>query len=379
MLSPTPFSLCCTLLLCLPLAFFFSTTTTSDPINNTPNENTHNESPTIPSRSAQNTTKNPSLTLSALHHYDGDNDDDLLFRLAARTNPNPKTPKKIAFMFLTTTPLPFHPLWHLFFYPNQTHKNIPQNLFNIYIHADPTHPYEPPFTGLFAARTIPSRSTRRSDPSLIAAARRLLAHALLHDPSNAMFALLSPSCIPLRSFSFVYRTLTTCSTKSFIEILRDEPGLHARYSARGEDVMLPEVPFENFRVGSQFFVLTRRHARLVVKDRRLWAKFKLPCARVDTCYPEEHYFPTLLSMADARACVPATLTHVDWTGSVGGHPRMYEDEEVGPELIRELQNARPRYGVWNGSVEYPFLFARKFAPESLEPLMKMASDVIFRD
>ena len=28
--------------------------------------------------------------------------------------------------------------------------------------------------------------------------------------------------------------------------------------------MLPEVPFEQFKVGSQFFVLTRRHAMMVV-------------------------------------------------------------------------------------------------------------------
>nr|DAD42164.1 TPA_asm: hypothetical protein HUJ06_000394 [Nelumbo nucifera] len=38
-----------------------------------------------------------------------------------------------------------------------------------------------------------------------------------------MFSLLSPSCIPLCSFGFTYRTLIG-SDKSFIEILKDEPG-----------------------------------------------------------------------------------------------------------------------------------------------------------
>lgn len=148
--------------------------------------------------------------------------------------------------------------------------------------------------------------------------------------------------------------------------------------------MLPEVPFESFRVGSQFFVLARRHARLVVRDTRLWKKFRLPCQTATTCYPEEHYFPTLLSMKEPGKCIPATLTHVDWTGSMGGHPRTYGPEEVGPDLIRQLRSTRPRYGddgYGNKSRtdDYPFLFARKFSPACLEQLKKIGSDVIFRD
>ncbi|KAL6006264.1 hypothetical protein ACLOJK_040310 [Asimina triloba] len=394
MLSLSPFSLCCTLLLCLPLALFFSTTTTAPPIlyavSNINSRNTDNDSPpNVLQLSTDNApAKNLSFTFSDLAHQNNEDEEDAaLFRLAGRTNPNPKSSPKIAFMFLTTTPLPFAPLWQLFFNPNQTEshpRNSSQNLFNIYIHADPNRSYSQPFSGLFAGRTIPSKPTRRSDPSLITAARRLLARALLDDPSNAMFALLSPSCIPLHSFPLVYRMLAARPTKSFIEILKNEPSIRGRYEVRGEGAMLPEVPFESFRVGSQFFVLTRRHARLVVRDARLWAKFRRRCAREDSCYPEEHYFPTLLSMSDPRACIPATLTHVDWRGSVGGHPRTYGAAEVGPELIRGLRADKPRYGNgldegWNGSTAYPFLFARKFAPDCLEPLMAIASDVIFRD
>lgn len=152
--------------------------------------------------------------------------------------------------------------------------------------------------------------------------------------------------------------------------------------------MYPEVKFEDFRIGSQFFVLTRKHARLVVRDRRLWSKFKLPCLISATCYPEEHYFPTLLNMADPHGCVPATLTHVDWRVSHGGHPRMYDKSEVGPELIHRIRSSRPRYGdeeLINGSDSslarrnHRFLFARKFSPDCLSPLMDMANDVIFRD
>lgn len=311
---------------------------------------------------------------------DDDDGDDEVFRQASRVNPNPKPIKKIAFLFLTISPLPLAPLWEIFF------QYAPKNLYNVYIHADPTFNYTPPFRGVFAGRVIPSKPTRRHSPTLIAATRRVIAQALLHDASNYMFALLSPSCIPLRSFNFTYRTLAK-SRKSFIEILKDEPGAYDRWAARGDDTMLPEVKFEDFRIGSQFFVLKRKHARIVVRDKTLWSKFKLPCLTTDTCYPEEHYFPTLLNKLDPRGCIPATLTYVDWRGSRDGHPRMYRKEEVGTELIREMKKCAPRYGKEgsNGSDwsvvkrRDPFLFARKFSPDSIEPLMTLADDVIFKD
>ena len=134
--------------------------------------------------------------------------------------------------------------------------------------------------------------------------------------------------------------------------------------------MMPEVPFEEFRVGSQFFVLTRKHALLVVKDRTLWRKFKLPCYRADECYPEEHYFPTLLSMQDPNGVTHYTLTRVNWTGTVDGHPHMYKPKEVSAKLIYELRKS-------NYSSSY--LFARKFSPDCLRPLMGIADSVIFRD
>ncbi|KAF8110911.1 hypothetical protein N665_0078s0098 [Sinapis alba] len=202
-----------------------------------------------------------------------------------------------------------------------------------------------------------------------------------------MFALFSPSCVPIRSFDFTYKTLVT-SRRSFIEILNDEPLQFDRWAARGPLAMLPEVRFDDFRIGSQFWVLKRKHAHVVARDRRIWEKFNMTCLWRGSCFPEENYFPTLLNMRDPRGCVPATLTHVDWTTFTdGGHPRMYEAYEVVPELILGLRNATPRYGDdgINGSdwsvVERSdlFLFARKFSPGALGPLMGMASTVLFND
>ncbi|KAG6430289.1 hypothetical protein SASPL_108353 [Salvia splendens] len=142
------------------------------------------------------------------------------------------------------------------------------------------------------------------------------------------------------------------------------------YAARGKDVMLPEVPFNRFRAGSQFFTVTRQHAEVVVRDRRLWRKFKLSCYNMNSCYPEEHYFPTLLSMEDLDGCTGYTLTRVNWTGSVGGHPHTYGGAEVSPLLIHQLRQSN--------STTYSFMFARKFSPDCLQPLLRLAN-LIFTD
>ncbi|WCJ40125.1 Core-2/I-branching beta-1 6-N-acetylglucosaminyltransferase family protein [Euphorbia peplus] len=319
-----------------------------------------------------------------------ENDDLALFRKAAShpssfshlSSSNPKL--KIAFLFLTNTDLYFAPLWDKFF-------NSHQDRYNIYVHADPSVNITRP-GGVFQAHFIlHAKRTFRASPTLVSATRRLLATAFLDDPANAYFAVLSQFCIPLHSFNYVYDSLLSDKTfdlsvseesdpestygvrlqyRSFIEIISKEPRLWKRYIARGRYSMMPEVPFEKFRVGSQFFVLTRRHALTVIKDRSLWKKFKLPCYRTDECYPEEHYFPTLLSMADPKGCTRYALTRVNWTGTTNGHPYTYRPAEVSPKLIQGLR-------ISNHSRSY--LFARKFSPDCLRPLMRIADKVIFRD
>ncbi|KAG0463477.1 hypothetical protein HPP92_019546 [Vanilla planifolia] len=162
-------------------------------------------------------------------------------------------------MFLINSDIYFAPLWERFFRGHEL-------LFNVYVHADPTVNLLLPPTKSFKERFISAKATHRGSPTLISAARRLLAAALLDDPMNAFFALVSQRCIPLHSFRYVYNALFSDPgappsssigplhhrRRSFIEIISDDPGLWTRYIARGDGVMLPEVPFERFRVGSQF-------------------------------------------------------------------------------------------------------------------------------
>ncbi|XP_076899127.1 glycosyltransferase BC10-like [Bidens hawaiensis] len=311
-------------------------------------------------------------------------DDLTLFRRASDPTRLPKSrlgstnsKPTIAFLFLTNTHLHFAPLWQRFFSPNYP------DLYNVYVHADPTvKPYINPPGGIFLkTRFIPAKQTRRGTALLIAAARRLIATAILDDPENQFFALVSQHCIPLHSFQFVYDKLFEVDShqlaelrlleyKSFIEIIDKDDNLWDRYTARGDNVMVPEVKFESFRVGSQFFTLTRRHALMVVKERRLWKKFRLPCLRPQSCYLEEHYFSTFLAGEDPKGWAGYTLTRVNWTDSVNGHPHTYYLSELSPELI---------YNLRKSSFAQPYMFARKFSPDCLKPLMDMADSVIFRD
>ncbi|KAJ0629554.1 putative glycosyl transferase, family 14 [Helianthus annuus] len=182
------------------------------------------------------------------------------------SDPPPKT--QIAFLFLTNTPLHFAPLWERFFNPNNSVQI--KNLYNVYVHSDPTvKPYvKPQFV------------------------------------YNSLFEINDHQVAELKGLKY----------KSFIEIIDQDVNLWDRYTARGNNVMTPEVKFENFR----------------------------------------HYFPTFLSNVDPDGCAGYTLTRVNWTDSVNGHPHTYYPSELSPELI---------YNLRRSSFALPYMFARKFSPD----------------
>ena len=75
-------------------------------------------------------------------------------------------------------------------------------------------------------------------------------------------------------------------------------------------------------------------------------------------------------MEDLEGCTHYTLTNVNWTNIVDGHPHLYMPEEVSKELVYKLRESNSSYS---------YLFARKFAFDCLKSLMEIADDVIFRD
>ncbi|XVE58802.1 hypothetical protein DITRI_Ditri04bG0198100 [Diplodiscus trichospermus] len=275
---------------------------------------------------------------------------------------------KVAFLFLTRGKVLLAPLWEKFF---QGH----QGLYSIYVHSDPSFNQTVPQGSVFHNRWIPSKNVRWGDMNMVQAERRLLANALL-DISNERFVLLSESCIPLFNFSTVYDYLIN-SNKSFVESydLRGPVG-RGRYNDR----MKPVVNIEQWRKGSQWFVIDRFLAIEVISDQTyfpvFWRYCKNPCYDYcqNPCYGDEHYLPTFVTMKFSERNSNRTLTYVDWSLR-GPHPHMFLREDVTEEFLEKLRNST--YCDYNGrETNICYLFARKFSANALDRLLRFALTVM---
>ncbi|KAL3682547.1 hypothetical protein R1sor_000569 [Riccia sorocarpa] len=275
----------------------------------------------------------------------------------------PKAKVKIAFMFMITTSLPFEALWNEYFRGHE-------GMFNVYVHADPLNvTLFPNPSSVFHGRLIPSAHADRGSPSLVMASQRLMANAMIDDPLNQYFALLSGSCIPIRSFDYGYKLITS-SNQSFIEQITNETVMVERYSGRegGGEIMLPEIPFEKFRKGAQWFVFIRRHALLVLKDQlenKYWDKFNRPCV-VYFCGTDEHYYHTLINILDSEGANGKCVTYVTWPPYISEHPVEYGNWQIKKELIEDMQKQD----------DGQYLFARKFDADTADSLMALTDTIL---
>ncbi|GJN19720.1 hypothetical protein PR202_gb07026 [Eleusine coracana subsp. coracana] len=204
--------------------------------------------------------------------------------------------------------------------------------------------------------------------SMVEAERRLLAHALLDDATNARFVLLSESHVPLFDLPTVHSYLVK-STQVFLESY-DQPGAtgRGRYS-RG---MRPVVSLGQWRKGSQWFEMDRTLAADVVADRVYFPVFKRFCMR--NCYADEHYLPTFLHVRRPEAGANRSLTWVDWSHG-GPHPARFTRMEVTVDFLRWLRGGSTC--SYNGeTTSVCFLFARKFLPNSLTRFLRFAPKVM---
>ncbi|KAL1551622.1 glycosyltransferase BC10-like [Salvia divinorum] len=268
-----------------------------------------------------------------------------------------KRKPKIAFMFLAKGNLPLAPLWERFFKGNE-------KLYSIYVHSLPS--YQPDFQGssVFYGRHIPSQAVEWGRMSMCDAERRLLANALL-DFSNEWFVLLSEACIPLQSFSIVYRYISR-SRSSFMGSF-DEPSPYGR--GRYNHNMSPLINLTDWRKGSQWFEVNRKLAVDVVADTMYYTTFEQFCR--PSCYVDEHYFPTMLSIKSPHLLANRSLTWVDWSRG-GAHPATFGKADLTAEFFKKISEGQPcLYN--NQPTSVCFLFARKIAPSALDHLLENSS------
>ncbi|XP_070666837.1 glycosyltransferase BC10-like [Malus domestica] len=291
---------------------------------------------------------------------------------------------KVAFMFLTKGPVHLALLWENFFKGHQ-------GLYSIYVHSSPSyeaasHPESP----VFHERRIPSQvisflldlillqcsvlqhvlqEVEWGKASLIEAVRRLLANALLNI-SNQHFVLLSETCIPLYNFSTVYSYLIN-STRTFVEVFDDPSSVgRGRYYLSN----YTRITVDQWRKGWAWFAIDREVAIESISDRKYFPEF-LKCKGY--CFPDEHYLPTFVHLKFAARNANRTLTWVDWSKG-GPHPTEYRSPNLTAALLSSLRSGYGRKCEYNGrSTDVCFLFARKFMPDTLDKLLRLATQIMY--
>lgn len=291
-------------------------------------------------------------------------DDELFWRasMAPRRDGYPfRRVPKVAFMFLTRGPLPFAPLWDRFFRGHE-------GLYSVYVHTLPDYKLNVSETSVFYGRQIPSEVVEWGTISLVDAEKRLLANALL-DFSNQRFVLLSESCIPVFNFPTIYKYLIN-SVHSFVESY-DEDGACGR--GRYSHHMSPDIELSQWRKGSEWIEVNRELAIDIVADSKYYSLFRKYCK--PACYSDEHYIPTYLYMFRGSFNANRSLTWVDWSRG-GPHPARYGSTSITEGFIHSIRNNRTLCTYNYEPTSTCYLFARKFAPSALEPLLNLTSKVM---
>ncbi|XP_073099920.1 glycosyltransferase BC10 [Elaeis guineensis] len=268
---------------------------------------------------------------------------------------------KVAFMFMTEGPLPLLPLWDRFF---KGHEGF----FTVYVHTYPGYTFEVPETSFFYDRQIPSKKTKQALISTVDAEKRLLANALL-DFSNERFVLLSESCIPVFNFPTVYKYLID-SAYSFVQSYDENSNQGLRYY---NSRMAPDIKLSQWRKGSRWFEIQRLLAVDIVADKKYYSFFRKYCKT--GCFPDEFYIPTYLNMFHGLSNANRTVTWAGWSRG-GHHPATYGREDITESLIQSIRNNGIICTYNSKPSSVCFLFAMKFSPDALEPLLNLTSTVM---
>lgn len=307
---------------------------------------------------------------------------------------------KIAFLFIARNRVPLDMVWDAFF------QGDTEDRFSVYVHSRPGFLLTPTSTrsSFFLNRQVSnSVQVDWGEASMIQAERILLQNALA-DNFNQRFLFLSDSCIPLYNFSYTYDYIMSAST-SFVDSFADTK--EGRYNPK----MHPVIPVENWRKGSQWVVLIRKHAEIMVHDNIVCPMFERHCrkrslpefwrdhpfpadgSKEHNCIPDEHYVPTLLAQNGLEAEITRrSLTHSSWDlwssrdpERRGWHPVTYKLADATPSLIQSIKEIDNIYyeteyrQEWCSSKGEPskcFLFARKFTrPAALRLLNSSARGI----
>lgn len=179
---------------------------------------------------------------------------------------------------------------------------------------------------------------------------RYLLRTALMDPCNERFIFLSDSCVPLHPMRAIYQQLMQ-EKRSWINYFRP-------WWPPEDNRELVEIPQEHRFVNSEWMVLNRKHAQLMVEDNLIVHKVQ------NHPHSAEGYAATLFSFYNCLEgeTVNKGTTHVNFLRGVDSHP--YTFDEATAQNVSELRQAKKE-----GS-----FFARKigknFPPEALWKIIR---------
>jgi hypothetical protein len=201
---------------------------------------------------------------------------------------------KTAFLFLTRNNLKQPKLWY-------DYLTDGADRCNVYAHTKERDKLNQQF--LIDAQIPEHIHTEWAHSNLLLAANLLIKNAL-KDPSNKRFILISESCIPSQSFDLTYNILHNITKQSYLytgitPYLSDIDSHNRQRNYAFQSIKTPEklgITWENITRNSQWMILNRKHAEIIVKYDHvdMWKDFHV----ADEWYHYNvirHYDPQYLS------------------------------------------------------------------------------------
>lgn len=234
---------------------------------------------------------------------------------------------KIAFLFLTMTNVVHENYWQDFFRGHE-------NRSTILVHAKHGVPHNCWFKQFEMPYTV-----ENSWANTMKAQIAMLQEAL-KDPQNEIFIFCSQNCIPLQSFDFMYDMVMSLRKSIFsYEVNPHADKTRSCYAAHRD---LQPIPAGKQYKNSQWIILTRKHAQMMVDDTEL--------INLVSRYPhdQEHYPATFFAqramLDEVHKC---EKTMVVW--HLNPNP---------PYIFKNLQNQQ-EFTLIREAITYGVFFVRK--------------------
>lgn len=225
--------------------------------------------------------------------------------------------KKLAFCFLIYDDINHEELWHMFF------KNVDPNKYSIYIH----YKIDKELKFFNKYKLTNCIETKYAHISLVKAQNILLQEALT-DNSNTNFIFVSGSCIPLTSFNHVYDFLN--SEYSYF-------GMFPREQCFPRcNILYGFVKREYIQKASQWTILNRKHASLMIESTEYLAWYENIYAADEHCYIINIYINNL-----QNEIIHLETTFTNWAAK-GCSPKNYET--INKEDLHNLLKSKALFG-----------------------------------